>query len=194
MRYAIDAWSIETQKRIDLSPGPRAACQQVTHTAQVSLAFFSDSAHEQNRSFEFDLGRTQRLDDGDEGNEAATVISNSGRQQTISFASHREISSCGEDGVEVSTNDNQRRRRASFEEPDTVSFFVDRHVRQTELTETFGEIFGALLFGEWRRRDRADANVFFGYCGGVGFEKSERLFNLCRVGELSNALRRRGFK
>ena len=106
----------------------------------------------------------------------------------MSFAPHGKISSFGKDRVEVSTDDNQRRRRASFEESETVSLFVNRDFAQTELAKPFREIFRALLFGEWRRGNRADANVFVSDCAGVGFEVMQRVFDLWRCGEQSNGL------
>jgi len=49
---------------------------------------------------------------------------------------------------------------------------------QAELAKLLGEILGAFLFGKRSGGDGTDADVFFGNRRGVGFEKTQRRFDL----------------
>ena len=110
------------------------------------------------------------------------------------LAAYAEVGTFSKDSVEMCAYDDERCGRTSFEQSETVSFVVDRNFLQTELPETFGEIFGALLFGEWRCRDRADANVFVGDPVSVGVEKLQRAFDRWRCRELPDRLDRSSFE
>ena len=91
------------------------------------------------------LRAAQRLNDRNQSDESTTIISNAGSEQSLAFAADGEIGADGKDSVEMRADDDEWRRRASFEQSETIAFFIDRDVVQTELAKTFGEIFGALV-------------------------------------------------
>ena len=51
----------------------------MTHAAKVSLAFFANCAHKQQRSFSDDLAGVECLIQSDKSNQPATIIGNPGR-------------------------------------------------------------------------------------------------------------------
>jgi hypothetical protein len=158
----------------------------MTYAAQVSLAFFTNGSDKKNRTFGLNLRRPQRLNYRDERNESAAVVGDAGREQTIALAPHGEVGSFGKDRVEMSADNDQRSGGSSAKESETVAFFVDRDLAQTKLAKFFREILGALLFGERSCGHRADANLFVSDRGGVGLEKTQRLFDLWQDRKLAN--------
>ena len=105
----------------------------MTHAAQVSLTLFADSAHKQNRtfgvnSFAFELPGRVRLKRQDRNHHQRFPA------QAICFPVLTTVKSVslGKHRVEMRADNQQRRSRSSFEQSETIAFFVDLDFSESE--------------------------------------------------------------
>src|SRR5688572_26726207 len=131
---AIDAWSIKTQKRIDLRR-PASFGQKVTHAAQVSFTLFTNSSDKQNRTFSAYALRLNCLSECHQGGQARTIIGNAGCQEFVLFSYYGEISRWRKHCVEVRADYKQWRERSSSEQSETIAFLVNLNFCKSQVRE-----------------------------------------------------------
>ena len=76
---------------------------------------------------------------------------------TVGCALNGEIGAAREDGVDVSSDENRRRRAAGSACEDAAQF-VDLHVFQSQRVEFAGNVLGAFAFFKCRRGDLLNGN------------------------------------
>src|SRR5256885_6053747 len=91
------------------------------HASQVSLALFTNSADEQNRTLSHDSFGLNRLSQGDQRYEAATVVGDSRREQSVITPHDGKIRVLRKHCIEMRADDNQRRLRSAFDQSDRKS-------------------------------------------------------------------------
>src|SRR5688572_31664472 len=105
---SVHAWSIEAQERIDLR-GPTSLRQKMTHTTQISFTLFTHSPYKKYRAVDQNPLGLDCLRECDQGRETAAVVGNSRGIQSVIASHNREVCFFWKDGVEMSTEDDQRR-------------------------------------------------------------------------------------
>ncbi len=147
----------------------------MTNATQVSLALFADCADKQDRTFGANPFRLNCLRECDQRCETTAIIGDSRRKQSVLASDDREIRVTRKNRVEMRADDDQRRSRSSFDQSETIAFFVDLNFSQSKLSKTSRLRYSRpFLFAKRTRRDRTDANVFVGDCVSVCFEETER--------------------
>src|SRR5215510_10833285 len=104
---AIKAWSIKTQKRINLG-SPAAFSKQMSNAAQIAFAFLADCSHKQQRTFDRNLLVLNCLGVGDERCKSTTIVGDSGRKQLVIAFDDCEISVLWKHCIEMCADNDER--------------------------------------------------------------------------------------
>jgi hypothetical protein len=136
-----------------------AAFEEMTHAAEVALAFFAYVGGEEDGDWGLDAGVTEGGGDGEEAGEAGGVVADAGSEDAGAAGVFDWVAGCAgaEDGVEVSgdeeaggTGGGGRRREELGED---VAFVVEVGVGEAELVEAVKEPGGAVVLCEGGRGD-----------------------------------------
>ena len=105
---AIESWSIKTQKRIDLRR-PASFRKKMAHATQISLAFFTDCSHKQDRTLDGYLLVLNCQRYRKQSCEPTPIVGDSRSEQLFAAPGNSEVRICREDGIEMCAHDEQRR-------------------------------------------------------------------------------------
>ena len=147
--------------------------EQIAHAAQVARPFLADVADEVDGAVGLHAGFLERADDGENDGEPAVVVADARRAELSAVVFDGDVGAFGEDGVEVSGDDDRRPGADAAPLGDDVAGGVDADVLEAERFEALFELSAAFGFFERRRGDGGQLDLLLERPGVVGLEDVE---------------------